>query len=249
MKYKINNQNVKLFERIPNNSLHYYGEELFNELTDKINELIKALGTPVEEAITKARFYSKLTGKCLGIRDVRAELDENETWVDNKCANCSKLGQRGAVVTVTYDNLCTECNAEVNLKSFEAFNVVRKKELTIEERKAELEVGWEAQDNYNCLDIGFIETVNKEYFLKQKIIAKLNTVIDKLNEEEGWVEDWRDDYQKKYYLYYDLSDNKLDKHCTSMYKYSDFLNSMSENTANWILENYKDLLEELFNVK
>lgn len=49
MKYKINNQNIELIERIPNNSLHDYGEELFNELTDKINELIKALGEPVEE--------------------------------------------------------------------------------------------------------------------------------------------------------------------------------------------------------
>lgn len=170
MKYKVNNQGVELIERIPNNSLHDYEEELFNELTDKINELIKALGTPVEEPVKK---------------------------------------------------------------------------LTIEERKEELESGWEEQENYKyTTDIS-----TSRYLTKQKIIAKLNTVIDKLNKEEGWVEDWIGFQQDKYYFSYSVENKKIRSFYGGYYKELLLLNYMSKKTTDFLLENYKEELETLFEVK
>lgn len=129
-----------------------------------------------------------------------------------------------------------------------------KKELTIEERKEELEKGWEEQENWEflCSTEGLDTRMDEwdKYSTKQQYIAKLNTAIDKLNKEQGWVEDWKDENQSKNFFYYvpALSMVRTD-YMFFMRQYLFVLNYMSEKTADFILKNYQNELKELFNVK
>lgn len=142
--------------------------------------------------------------------------------------------------------------------------VEKPKELTIEERKPEtleekkagLEEGWEEQENIKYMSPYIKNTpmgsFDKEeiYFLKQKTIAKLNTVIDKLNKEQGWGVDWTDEDQRRYVIEYKLDEKSLHIYSTySSLKFIYPLNYMSRETAEFIIENYKEELETLFEVK
>lgn len=161
MRYKVNNQEIELLSELQNTM----------SVSVKINELIKALGTPVEENVKEPV-----------------------------------------------------------------------KKLTIEERKEELESGWEEQENYKyTTDIS-----TGRYLTKQRIMAKLNTVIDKLNKEQCWVADWSDFQQYKYYFSYDVEDKEINIYFTGYGKELYILNYMSKLTADFLLENYKEELETLF---
>lgn len=128
----------------------------------------------------------------------------------------------------------------------EKLDVAQKVE-TLEEKKSRLEEYWFEQENWRWLsdDVNYSEyPTYAKYREKQKSIAILNTVIDKLNEELG------EPFENYYYLVYNFLERKFGKsNASSVIIEINQINPVGQKTKEFILENYSSDLKTVFGIE
>lgn len=127
MKYKINGKEIELTEPLDVFSSKSSVIDILAKVIVKQNELIQALGEPVEEKpAIKAPFYSKFTGNCLGYRDITVTLGEDETWEEPKKWDRRELEEGSTYWYVdAYGFVCWTNNQSLcsNLINFNNWNI------------------------------------------------------------------------------------------------------------------------------